>query len=245
MNVENAQPLELEGYLGKVKNRVALVGVELEGGWATLPPGVSELEHDGSVFQGRIPAGAKHIGELPIGPAIPAAIAELIRVNHPQKVNSTCGMHVHMSFDSLWYYQLLMVPEYQKSIIHYLTLWAQEQKLKDTNCIWDRLKGKSQYCQDKFWPDAQAAVKRKGHDQNVPGHRYTHVHYCGRQNTIEIRTLPMFDNTKIAVSAVKQVIDITNAVLYVLGPKVKRDKAATKVSLPNNLVYEETIIESI
>ena len=240
-----SKPLVIDAHLGKVKNRVALVGVELEGGWVELPPGVQQLEHDGSVFNGRVPAGVKHIGELPIGPALPAGIGELMRINHPQKVNQTCGMHVHMSFDTLWYYHLLMVPEYPKTILHYLTLWAQEQKFKETHHIWGRLRGESRFCQDQFWPDAQASNKRKGHDQNVPGHRYTHVHYCGRQNTIEIRTLPMMDKIKVAIAAVQRVIDITNACLYVLGTQVKRDKTASRVALPDNTVYEETIIEQL
>lgn len=245
MSNKNVKPLELDAYLGKVKNRVELVGVELEGGWVELPSGVNALEHDGSVFGGRTPAGVKYIGELPIGPALPAGIGELIRINHPQKVNQTCGMHVHMSFPTLWYYHLLMVPEYQKSIVHYLTLWAQEQKFKDTHHIWGRLRGESRFCQEQFWPDAQASQKRKGHDQNVPGHRYTHVHYCGRQNTIEIRTLPMMDKIKTAISAVHKVIDITNASLYVLGTQAKRDQNAARISLPGNMVYEEKIIEEV
>lgn len=245
---EDVKPLDLDPYLGKgIKNRVYLVGVELEGGWITLPTGVQALEHDGSVFNGRVPAGVKYIGELPIGPVIPAAISELLKNNHPQKVNATCGMHIHMSFDTLWYYHLLMVPEYQKTILHYLTKWAQEKKFKDSHHIWGRLLGKSPYCQDKFWPDAQASNKRKGHDQNVHGHRYTHVHYCGRpgMNTIEIRTLPMMDTLKLATSAVHHVIAITNASLYVLGARAKRDKNVAKISFPDNMVYEETIIEQV
>jgi hypothetical protein len=243
--MSEVKPLNLDAHLGKVKNRVALVGVELEGGWIKLPPGVTQLEHDGSVFNGRLPAGANHLGELPIGPVMPAAIDELIRINHPNKVNHTCGMHVHMSFDTLWYYHLLMVPEYQKTILHYLTLWAKQVGFKENHCIWERLQGKSRYCQEKFWPDAQASQKRKGHDQGTPGHRYTHVHYCGRINTIEIRTLPMMETIKTAVSGIHQILDITNACLYVLGTQAKRDLGTAKVSLPNNLVYEETIIEEI
>jgi hypothetical protein len=243
----DVKPLDLSPYLGKVKNRVALVGVELEGGWVTLPPGVAALERDGSVFNGRVPAGVKHIGELPIGPAIPAAIAELMRINHPQKVNATCGMHVHQSFESLWHYQLLMVPEYQKTVIHYLKQWATENKFKPEHHIWDRLNGKSPYCQDKFWPDAQASTKRKGHDQTAHGHRYTHIHYCGRpgMNTIECRTLPMMETLRVAISAVHFLLDITNASIHVLGLQNKRERGAARISLPNNMVYEETIIEQI
>lgn len=242
---ENVKPLEIDEYLGKVKNRVALVGVELEGGWAELPPGVDKLDHDGSVFQGRMPPGAKFIGELPIGPAMPAGIAKLIKDNHPSKVNATCGMHVHMSFDTLWYYQLLMVPEYQETILHYLTKWAKENGFSDKHCIWERLRGESKFCQKKFWPDAQASSKRKDHDQQRVGHRYTIIHYCGRISTVECRVLPMMNSKEKAVSAVHQVIDITNACLYVLGRKNSRDKFASKITLPGNVVYEETIVETI
>ncbi len=245
MNLDNVKPLELDAYLTKVKNRVALVGVELEGGWIELPPGVPQLEHDGSVFQGRIPAGAKFIGELPVGPVLPAGINDLLKANYPQKINHTCGMHVHMSFDTLWYYQLLMTKEYPATMLHYLGKWATELKIKDTHPIWPRLRSENKYCQNKFWPDRQAATKAKGHNMEVDGHRYTHVHYCGRQNTIEIRTLPMMEKFKTAVSAVQQVVHITNACLYVLGKRYGRKASQAKINLPDNLIYEETIIEEV
>ncbi len=245
MDLSKVKPLDIDAQLGKVKNRVALVGVELEGGWLELPANVVELDRDGSVFNGRLPAGVKYMGELPIGPVIPAAIPELIRANHPHKVNHTCGMHVHMSFETLWYYQLLMVPEYQETILTYLTRWATEQKLPDTHAIWPRLRGESQYCKKEFWPDIQSSTKRKNFHHDTPGHRYTHVHYCGRTTTIEIRTLPMMEKIATAISAVSRVIEITNAALYVLGGKVKRDKSATRVALPEGFVYEETVVEQI
>jgi hypothetical protein len=241
-----AKPLNLDAHLGKVKNRIALVGVELEGGWKTLPTGVARLEHDGSVFKGQLPPGVKHIGELPIGPAAPAGIAQLIRENHPTQVNPTCGLHVHMSFDTLHPYQLLMVPEYQETILDYLSRWAKEKNIPEKHCLWDRLAGKSEYCQKKFWPDLQATAKNKGHDRNAHGHRYTIIHYCGRYKTIECRVLPMFSSRELSVSAVQRVMEITNACIYTLGQNVSdRKKFNSKVELPNNLVYEETIVEKI
>lgn len=42
-------PLDLTKYLGKAKNRIERVGVELEGGWLKLPPGVNNLATDSSV----------------------------------------------------------------------------------------------------------------------------------------------------------------------------------------------------
>jgi hypothetical protein len=246
MKLDNVKPLDIEPYIGKVKNRVALVGVELEGAWIQLPPGVAALEADGSVFDGRRPAGANHVGELPVGPVLPAGLKDLLRVNYPQKINHTCGMHVHMSFDTLWHYHLLMVPEYPVTVVEYLKKWATAAGIKDTHPIWPRLRHESRYCQNEFWPDAQAVRKDKGHNQEQHGHRYTHVHYCGaRLNTIEIRTLPMMEKFKTAADAIHQVIAITNASLYILGRKTGKKTQQSKISLPDNMVYEETIIEQL
>lgn len=245
MKLDDVKPLNLDEYLGKVKNKVVLVGVELEGAWAELPPGVGELVHDGSVFNGRLPPGANHLGELLIGPVVPAAVGELIKLNHPPKINHTCGMHVHVSFESLWHYHLLMVPEYPATMLHYLGLWAKREGLKDSHCIWGRLRGESRFCRNEFYPDLQARKKQKDHDQNAPGNRYTSIHYCGRYNTIECRVLPMMPSSTKAVSAVMEVIHITNACVYALGLKVDKGKTRgmASVSLPSNMRYEETIVD--
>lgn len=245
MDLTNVKPLDIDPWIGKVKNRVALVGVELEGGWLELPPGILELVHDGSVFEGRPPAGVRHIGELPLGPMVPAAIAESLKIHWPAKMNKTCGMHVHMSFDTLWYYSLLMVPEYQETVCAYLTRWAKDAGLPDNHNIFERLRGESRFCQKKFWPDEQAATQRKNHDQNQHGHRYTIIHYCGRNKTIECRVLPMIPKLALSVKAIHHLLDITNACIYVLGAKQKREKFGGKITLPNGMTYEETTIEQI
>src|SRR5687767_14293723 len=103
MDLTNVKPLDIDAYLGKVKNRVAAAGVELEGAWNEQPVGV-QVERDSSVFNDRMPTGAKVLGEIPIGPVFPAGLPELIRTYHPDKVNHTCGLHTHMSFESLWHY---------------------------------------------------------------------------------------------------------------------------------------------
>ena len=55
----------------------------------------------------------------------------------------------------------------------------------------------------------------------------------------------MMPTTAKAVAAVQKVIDITNACLYVLGKKSERNKFEAKIVLPNNSVYEETIVEQM
>lgn len=221
------QPLDISSILGVPKNRVARLGVELEGAWKTLPIN-TRLEQDTSVFKDpatdlqKAPAGHK-VGELPIGPFQPAAMGRGMKKYYPHKVDKTCGMHVHMSFESVWHYALLMVPEYQDTIIEYLTRWAKSENFGPSHHIYDRLGGKSPYCQKKFWPDEQIASK-KDHDQRRHGHRYTIVHYCGRQMTIEVRVLPMMDTVEQAIRGVREVVNITNACLVVLGRKKEQSE---------------------
>jgi hypothetical protein len=238
--MKKVESLNLDGVIRNVKNRIARVGVELEGAWLKLPEGVTRLDPDGSVYRNNKPPG-HHVGELPIGPVEPAGIGDLVRLNYPTKVNDTCGMHVHMSFPSLWYYQLLMVEEYQETIIEYLTRWAIKNNFKESHYIFKRLRGDCEYCQKGFWPDIQAGTKHKGRNRTSPGHRYTIVHYCGRQNTIEIRVLPMMQKTSLAVSAINEVIAITNACIYVLGSNCEEGKVSN--SLPSGSIYEEYIEE--
>jgi hypothetical protein len=242
--METVTPFNIDNLLGRVKNRVRRVGVELEGAWKKLPAGTLTLEHDGSVFRNRKPVGY-NVGELPLSPIVPAALPNVLRHHYPHKVNSTCGMHVHMSFSTLWHYNLLMVPEYQETIVHYVTLWAKKEKFKDDHHIWARLRGESEFCLKEFWPDIQASTKRKTHSMGALGHRYTMIHYCGRQMTIECRLLPMMAKTDQAIRAIQLVIDITNACLYMLGPLEKRGRIVNALNTINENSYEEFIEESL
>lgn len=240
MAKESVKYLNLDPVLGLHKNRVARIGVELEGGWTALPAGTA-LERDGSVFKdNRSEFPDTKFGELPIGPFIPAALPKFMKKYYPQRVDATCGMHVHMSFERQIEYQWLMKPEYQETIVEYLSRWAMKENFPQTHHIWGRLQGKSIFCQKKWWPEEQANNKGpKSHDQSVYGHRYTIVNYSGRTNTIEVRVLPMMTTYPQAIRAVNQVIDITNASLYLLGKRDLRVKG--RVELSPGEFYEEVV----
>jgi hypothetical protein len=234
-------PLDIESLYGHCRNRIARVGVELEGGWKDMTPGIA-FENDTSVFKDaktgtqKLPAGISYAGEIPVGPFVPAVIGKAITKYYPDKVDSTCGLHVHMSFESLLHYGWLMVPEYQETILEYLIRWAKKEGFPDDHHIWTRLKGQSTYCQKKFWPDEQVKAK-KDHDRERFGHRYTVVHYCGRQNTIEVRVLPMMTTPVQSIRAVKEVLRITNACLVKLASKELKESG--RVELPVGEVVEE------
>ncbi len=243
-----------------IRNRIYRVGIELEGGWTKLPQGV-ELVHDGSVkglqakqkpitqqqirfdaarnviVQNHPQPGVQemlHVGEFP------SEILELQKYplwmskNYPSHVNHTCGMHVHMSFNKAFHYCRLMVPEYPQTIVIYMAKWAMDEKLPANHPIWDRLRGKNEFCKLEFFPDEQAKQSRKIYDHAMKGHRYTVINYChAKTSTLECRLLPMMDTAEQGIRAVKRVLDITNACLVAL--KGKEEKVRAKLVVDNSI----------
>ena len=225
--MEDVQALEIERYLGKVRSRIDLIGVELEGGWGHgLFPKNERFEKDASVFHDRtIIQRAKvkslrisHMGELPSQPMMPIAMPMWMKKCYPQMVDDTCGLHIHMSFHTKVHYSLLMIPEFQKTMIVYLKDWANEEKLPEKHPIWSRLNGANEYCNHEFYADLQVVEGKKDYDHFRKGNRYTAVAYRGGK-TIECRILPMFETVDQSIRALKKVMDVTNACLVKVAEK--------------------------
>lgn len=219
--------LEIDTHFGKARNRIHRVGIELEGGWSTIPRGMN-LTHDGSVRFRDIDVASllvpiRHAGELPSPPLEVVQYPAWMKVYYPAAVNETCGMHVHLSFKSAFTYQQLMAPSYPATILAYITKWARREGLEENHPLWPRLKGESVYCQHIFSADEQASTQVKGHDQHAPGHRYTVINYCwSRYSTLECRLLPMMKTVEQGISAVQEIINITNAYLVAAAKREKR-----------------------
>lgn len=270
MAEQKGKVVNLDRFLGKVRNRIYKVGIELEGGWDELP-GATQLVHDGSVVfadqnaqryaavHGRYPANFKlprHVGELPSRPMPVEDFPKWIKQFYPQYVNATCGLHVHQSFKHALTYERLMVPEYQATVVEYVRRWAKEALPAD-HCIWERLDGKSVYCQDKYYADEQARQSVKDHDQHRHGHRYTVANYCfALHGTLEIRLLPMMPNAKTATEAIQRLLDITSAFLVETAIsdtktlKERKESAREKPivaaeTIPPDDVFKEEIVENI
>jgi hypothetical protein len=225
------QVLDIDRYLGNVKNRIQKAGVEVEGGWIGVPAG-ERMVVDASVFR---PATKEDeliaeklklstIGELTSPALCPASVKGWLKRCYPDMSNQTCGLHVHMSFKNLRDYVRLMVPEYQLTIVAYLKKWANEEGLADNNPIWDRLSGKSEYCSLNFFPTQQIRDRRKDYDHFREGNRYTAIAYrWGTHRTVECRVLPMMQDAAQAWRAIERVFDITNAFLVKVARREERD----------------------
>ena len=207
------------------RNRIALIGVELEGGWTTIPKGLrrEDFVRDGSLD----PLARLHpeafVMELP-SPALDQEAMETWMRNHwPQIIDVTCGMHVHVSFKSSLAYSKTVREEYPGTIVTYMRKWAEGERLPKTNPIWDRLDDKSEFCQHKFFGDDQLRNTRKDHDRHRKGHRYTVVNHCwGRQPTAECRLLPMFSDAEQGIRAMQEVVSITNRFLAATARQERR-----------------------
>ena len=197
------------------KSRIINVGIEIEGGWTRLPPG-ARIVRDGSVHLPEVGEDLVAIGEFPSHPMSPSDVDMWMRAFYPQYVNSTCGLHVHMSFKHALQYQRLMSEEYPATIVEYMTRWAIEEALPMTHPLWARLKGESLYCQHIFNADQQVLNQDKDYNQQRKGHRYTVINYCwARYHTLECRLLPMMSTVEQSIRAVQEVMDITNKFLVV------------------------------
>lgn len=226
-----ADVLDIDKYLGKVENRVTLMGIELEGAWSRFPDG-ERYERDMSVFenpnmdvmQAMTDFKISRTGELPSKPMFPAEVASWMRKCYPIYVDKTCGLHVHMSFKHLKHYTWLMQPEFPVTMRKYLFYWAKDVRFPEDHHIWERLRGENRFCHDAFWPDIQARCK-KDYDHARRGNRYTDINFAyASHKTIECRLLPMMESVELAIAAVHQVREITNACLVKLATKSQKEE---------------------
>jgi hypothetical protein len=218
---------KLSDVLGKARNRIHRLGIELEGGWVGVPP--APVEHDGSVDVYDVAGRRLVTGEIVSKPMQVTEWEEWVRAHYPTHCNATCGMHVHMSFRNALTYQRLMTPEYMDTLLAHLTIWARKT-LPRNHYIFPRLKGENRYCLKDFMADQQARARNKAQS------RYTVVNYChSLHETVEVRVLPMFEDVQrpgpvidpetdtypnvttkgidLACSAIQTLLDITNAFL--------------------------------
>lgn len=247
--------LDIENQLTKPnRDRIKAVGVELEGGWKKLPPNTT-LTRDGSVQFANvgIPGGPAHVGEMPSTPMEVKDVEPWMRTFYPSHVNSTCGLHVHMSFKKALTYQQLMDPAYGKTVLEFLRRWAEREGLPKNriegdgtvvatgHTIWDRLEGKVHYCTDAFHADAQARATSKQVGSGAS--RYTAINYCYRlHSTVECRVLPMFETVDQAIRAVQELFRITNAFLVV---KAAREELHSINIADDGGTHQEEIIECV
>ena len=236
-------PIDIATHRQTARNRVRSIGVELEGGWNTLPARCSPPIRDGSVH-----VLADYIGEYPspvlsFDPESPKYWKKWVTKMYPHVVDHTCGMHVHLSFNTAFHYQRLMSPDYPATIVAEIKRWALSEGLPPGHCLWGRLGGQSQFCQHVFHADEQVSNPSKDYDQQRVGHRYTVINYCWRNSTLECRLLPMMPDLNWSLKAIQEVVDITNGYLVASRAREKRFRAELEMWELSEMVQENSVVK--
>jgi len=154
----------------------------------------------------------KQGGELSSKPLKLDEIRNFINNNYPDELNSSCGMHCHLSFkDDKRDLFTLATPEFYNFFLEKMENWANIRKLNNPSRFYHRLKG-VEYAKREF----------KGYEQLKENcDRYTHINFNSYRKfkTVEFRLATMFDNKDIGIEYIYRLYDIVNEYLNKNKPK--------------------------
>lgn len=194
------------------KNRIATIGLELEGGWAT---NIRGLKRDGSVSG----INSDYQGEVASPPikGYDEAVAWL-RANYPQEVNNTCGFHVHVGLAPLHYSRLMCEEFNSKFLAAMEDFWNCHRGATGFDLFRSRLDGQNAYCQKVFRPEQQLWRNEAYGDRgSLP--RYSQLNFCfGRHGTLECRLFPCFPSVVHSIEGMKAFMDSINEFLATCKP---------------------------
>ncbi len=172
------------------------VGIEIEGSWKNKPKG-SKIYHDGSVNLGG-PENLK--GEVHSRPLKNLdKLKTFIENNYPDRVNYTCGLHIHVSPKNLKDINSFGRRKFFNDFGKFLKSFIVKYKLGKTS-LRKRVNGGNAYCGKKFLPKRQLENE---------GTRYTQLNFKSFRShgTIENRVFPAFKDKNIAYLACKEYVE--------------------------------------
>lgn len=205
-----------DGMIVKQLDGVGLAGVEIEGGWLVPPNGIY---NDGSVSISVTPQcpheGYEECncrpakGEIHSEPVSQEALERWVDNNYPDKMDSTCGIHVHISTNGNHLsYGKLMSKKFWNYYLKRYNEWGIANNINEGSRFWNRLDGNCFYAKRRFNPLRQYRARYR--EQS----RYSFLNYCySMHGTLESRLLPTFNEPRIAKSAIIEFIDIVNSYL--------------------------------
>jgi len=207
-------------------------------------------EHDGDEDEdgrylhgdGSVTVQADYVGEIATPPykTWGKFVADY-RVAYPDRVNSSCGMHVHISMneemgDPVALYGSMMTPRFEKFILKGMKRWGTAAGVRPGTAFWRRLDGANDYCRAQWCPDEQVR------DTDHGGNRYTRLNFawsCRGRNTLEFRFLPMFENKTIGENAIRQLLRLSNRYLSIAAKgKIEARSTGEIVEISDDGVIE-------
>jgi hypothetical protein len=213
----------------------AKIGVELEGAWKDVTRVLPDFKSDASVFvpnyrncglahnTALVPdfvklkpklrkaaikfyAGKPFSGEV-ASPAFEslADAEKWIDASYPDEASYRCGMHIHISFDSLLMYAAVMTEGFHDHLMRQINKFGDKHMYSnDTDKeYWTRFLGQNAYCSKSFSP-------LRGAQTHYGTGRYFIMNYGAFLNknrrTFECRAFPAFRNKEMCLKALNMFI---------------------------------------
>lgn len=197
------------------------IGIEIEGLWYQTRIPSNPLKDVSVQFTpGELQIGpdqfiSNHfIGETASMPLVWENVKPWIDKNYPDKVNTTCGLHVHISVKSDSDYIRLMDPEFERFFLIRMEEFGKSMKYPQDHPFWCRLKGSNPFCAKDHKPEEQVIRTDKR------GPRYAQLNYCyGLHGTLECRLFHGTSNPDEILACVKSFVDCVEEFLE--RPEVK------------------------
>jgi hypothetical protein len=149
-------------------------------------------------------------------------INQFLNLYWPDQTNASCGFHIHASFKSEDYYNLLMDDEFY--LLFKKELPIIEHKLKLGAITKRRIAGKNRFCKDEWNPSRQKRAEEKYHP-----YRYSMINFCWNlHRTVEVRVFSAHIPMEKSFHLVRWWVNIINKFLAtkvsVVEPPIKKKK---------------------
>ena len=126
------------------------------------------------------------------------AITQIIAL-YPDEADTTCGMHIHVSF-SADVLTLLNTTAFFDYFGKRWAVWGQKMNLHPDSPFFKRLNGDNDYCRRNNYPEEDMLDMDRYHQLNFSA--------WSKCKTVECRLLPMFRRSSLAIAAVQELISI-------------------------------------
>jgi hypothetical protein len=183
------------------------VGIEIEGRWHDINATIRRSEANNSGIQGGYSDSSIHNSndssarpwEFQTTPGSARVASQALVDFYPDETDTSCGMHVHVSFDALDI-TMLNSPSFFAYFKRRWTEWGNRMNLSPRSAFFNRLNGNNDFCLPAT--ETPYAISRMD--------RYAQLNFSsfGEHGTVECRLLPMFYRASLGVSAVSELVDI-------------------------------------
>ena len=172
------------------------IGLELEGGFQRKRGQTIFDDHSVLIFDTKsLRSGERH---SPVFKNLTNLKTWLFK-NYPCRMNSSCGLHVHIGVPNE-YYMLFATKKFYSFLLSRIQEWGRKSHVESPE-FWGRLDGDNDYCVPVFRALDQIDSIEKSNC------RYTAINYPYLQHyTIEVRVLPMFKSPNLSFSAIRRIV---------------------------------------